>query len=44
VTGIVVEIFMKETAGIIAENAMKVLVIVADRDAVSRDGQPGGQA
>ncbi|HEX2770217.1 MAG TPA: hypothetical protein VHN12_13150 [Geobacteraceae bacterium] len=41
-TGIAVEIIMKETVGIITENIMKIMMIIANRDLASRDGQPGG--
>lgn len=45
-TGIAVEVLKKETAGIIVEitkeNVMKALMTVADRNAASRNGQPGG--
>ena len=42
-TGITVEVFMKEIVGIITENIMKIMVIVmivADRDVAWRDAQP----
>jgi hypothetical protein len=50
-TGIAVEIIMKETVGIITENIMNIMtimvimvimVIITDRDVASRDRQPCG--